>query len=108
MDRININLDWYNRRSTGLIQTVQLPSYIGFPQQIRNVGELTNRGVEVMVSSQNIRSADFEWTTDFNISFNKNTLSKIYGDSLIDPWSGSYYRYVGEDLNVLKAVTYAA
>ncbi len=106
-DRININFDWYNRRSSGLIQTVQLPSYIGFPQQIRNVGELTNRGVEVMVSSQNIRSADFEWTTDFNISFNKNTLTKIYGDSLIDPWSGSYYRYVGEDLNVLKAVTYA-
>jgi TonB-linked SusC/RagA family outer membrane protein len=106
-DRVNITFDWYKRRSSGLIQTVQLPSYIGFPQQIRNVGELTNRGVEIMVSSQNMRSANFEWTTDFNISFNKNRLTEIYGDSLIDPWSGSYYRYVGEDLNVLKAVTYA-
>jgi TonB-linked SusC/RagA family outer membrane protein len=106
-NRININFDWYNRRSSGLIQTVQLPSYIGFPQQIRNVGELTNHGIEVMVSSQNIQSRDFEWTTDFNISFNKNKLTKIYGDSLIDPWTGSYYRYIGEDLNVLKAVIYA-
>lgn len=106
-NRININVDWYNRRSSDLIQTVQLPSYIGFPQQIRNIAELTNKGIEIMVSSINMRTSGFEWTTDFNISFNKNTLTKIYNDSLIDPWSGSYYRYVGEDMNVLKAVRYA-
>ncbi|HEY0678286.1 MAG TPA: SusC/RagA family TonB-linked outer membrane protein [Chitinophagaceae bacterium] len=105
-NRIDINVDWYNRRSTDLIQTVQLPSYIGFPQQIRNIAELKNTGVEILISSQNIKSGSFLWDTDFNISFNKNELTKIYNDSLIDPWSGSFYRYVGEDLNVLKAVTY--
>lgn len=105
--RIDLDIDWYNRRSVNLIQTVQLPSYIGFPQQVRNVAELSNRGVEITVSSVNIKKGGFEWTTDFNISFNKNRLSKIYGDSLLDNWSRNYYRYKGEDLNVMKAIPYA-
>lgn len=105
--RIDLNVDLYNRRSADLIQAVQLPSYIGFPSQTRNIGELTNKGIEVAIGSTNIKNKAFEWTTDFNISFNKNKLTKIYGDSLRDPWSGSYYRYVNEDLNVLKAVIYA-
>jgi len=105
--RIDITFDWYNRLSKNLIQTVPLPSYIGFASQTRNVGEVTNRGVEIAITSQNIKSKNFEWVTNFNISFNKNRLSKIYGDSLIDPWSASFYRYKGEDLTVLKAVIFA-
>ena len=105
--RIDITVDWYNRLSKNLIQTVSLPSYIGFASQTRNIGEVVNKGIEIAVSSQNIKSQNFEWTTDFNISFNKNKLTKIYGDSLIDPWSGSFYRYKGEDITVLKAVIFA-
>lgn len=105
--RIDLTIDWYKRRSKNLIQTVPLPSYIGFASQTRNVGEIENTGIEITLSSLNIKQKDFEWATDFNISFNKNRLTKIYGDSLIDPWSRSYYRYAGEDLNVLKAVIYA-
>jgi TonB-linked SusC/RagA family outer membrane protein len=105
--RVNLSVDWYNRLSKNLIQTVQLPSYIGFPSQVRNIGELKNTGLEIVLSTVNIKTNDFEWTTDFNISFNTNKLVKIYGDSLIDPWSASFYRYAGEDINVLKAVKFA-
>lgn len=105
--RVNLSVDWYNRRSKGLIQNSLLPSYIGFPSQTRNIGELKNTGLEFMLSSLNVKSGDFSWSTDFNISFNTNKLVKLYGDSLIDSWTGSYYRYVGEDLNVLKAIKYA-
>lgn len=104
--RVNLSFDYYNRRSANLLQTVNLPSYIGFPSQIRNIGELTNKGFEFVLSTQNIKSKDFEWTTDFNISFNKNKLTKIYGDSLRDGFAGNYYRYVGEDINVLRAIKY--
>lgn len=104
--RIHLSVDWYNRLSKRLIQNVLLPSYIGFPSQTRNIGELKNTGLEIMLSSLNVKAGDFNWSTDFNISFNKNKLLKIYGDSLLDPWARSYYRYVGEDLNVLKAIKY--
>jgi len=57
--------------------------------------------------TENIRTKDFSWTTDININFNRNELTKIYGDSLLDSYSGNYYRYKGEDINVLKAIVYA-
>ena len=104
--RINLSIDLYKRRSTDLLQSVSLPSYIGFPSQIRNIGELTNKGLEITLSTENIKSKNFDWITDFNISFNKNKLTKIYGDSLRDGFAGTYYRYEGEDINVLRAIKY--
>lgn len=105
-NRINLSVDLYNRRSAGLLQTVTLPSYQGALGQIRNVGELQNRGIDVLLSTVNVKGP-FTWTTDFNISFNKNKLTKIYGDSLIDGFTNSYYRYKGEDVNTLRAIIYA-
>lgn len=104
--RIHLSVDVYNRRSSGLLQTVSLPSYIGFSTQIRNIGELTNKGVELMLSTVNVQTKNFKWIFDGNISFNQNKLTSIYGDSLKDGYSGGYYRYIGEDINVLKAVRY--
>ncbi|MBS1602901.1 MAG: SusC/RagA family TonB-linked outer membrane protein [Bacteroidetes bacterium] len=104
--RIHLTVDYYNRRSSGLLQTVSLPSYVGFTSQIRNIGELTNRGVDLTLTTENIQTKNFSWTTDFNISFNRNTLTKIYGDSLKDGFSGAYYRYKGDDINTLRAIKY--
>lgn len=104
--RIDLTVDVYNRRSSGLLQTVQLPSYLGSLSQIRNVGELINRGIDVQISTVDLQSKVFRWTTDFNISFNRNRLSRIYGDSLRDGFTGSYYRYEGEDINTLRAIKY--
>jgi TonB-linked SusC/RagA family outer membrane protein len=105
--RINLSVDLYSRRSAGLLQTVTLPSYQGSLSQIRNVGELTNRGVDVLLSTLNVQAGAFSWNTDFNISFNANKLTKLYGDSLRDTYSGGYYRYKGEDINTLRAIKYA-
>lgn len=105
--RIHLSVDYYNRRSSGLLQTVSLPSYIGFSSQIRNIGELTNRGVDLTLTTENIQTKNFSWTTDFNISFNRNRLTKIYGDSLKDASTGAYYRYKGDDINTLRAIKYA-
>lgn len=104
--RINLTVDFYNRQSKGLIQNVTLPTYQGSLTQIRNVGELRNRGVDILLSTTNIQHKNFSWTTDFNISFNANKLVRIYGDSLRDGFTGSYYRYTGEDINTLKAITF--
>ncbi len=106
-NRVNLTVDFYNRRSSGLLQNATLPSYQGSLTQLRNIGELKNRGIDIILSTTNIRSRDFSWTTDFNISFNTNKLTKLYGDSLLDNFTGSYYRYIGEDINTLRAIQYA-
>lgn len=105
-NRVTLNVDVYNRTSKGLLQTVTLPTYQGGLTQVRNVGELQNRGIDINVSTVNIQKRNFSWTTDFNISFNQNKLVRLYGDSLRDAFTASYYRYVGEDINNLKAINY--
>ncbi|WP_316846643.1 SusC/RagA family TonB-linked outer membrane protein [Pedobacter psychrodurus] len=104
--RVNLSIDLYDKDSKNLLQNVALPSYVGFSSQYRNVGEIRNRGIDLQLNTENIRSKDFSWTMNFNISFNKNKLVSIKGDSLIDGYSGSYYRYVGDDINTLKAIKY--
>ena len=104
--RINLSLDVYNKDSKNLLQVVSLPSYVGFGTQTRNVGELNNKGLDIMLSSANIQSKDFEWNMSFNVSFNKNKIVSLQGDSIIDGWSRSYYRYIGEDINTMRAIKY--
>lgn len=75
--RLNIAIDAYYKKTTDLLFTIQLPKHINLPGGItRNDGGMTNKGLEFSVSSDNIRG-EFSWTTDFNISFNRNKLSQI-------------------------------
>lgn len=105
--RISINLDLYHKRSDGLLQNVTLPSAQGSLTQYQNVGQIVNKGLELMLNAHVIKSKDFNWHSSLNISFNKNQITKLYQDSLIDSYSGTYYRNIGEDINVIKAIEFA-
>lgn len=105
-DRVNLSVDVYNKDSKNLLQSVTLPSYVGFTTQYRNVGALRNRGIDLQLNTENVKSKDFSWTMSFNISFNQNKMLTIQGDSLKDGFTGAYYRYVGDDINTLKAIKY--
>lgn len=76
-DRISATFDWYNRLSSDLITSRQLPLETGFLLTPVNYGELTNRGVEFSVTTRNIDTKDWSWATSFNISRNKNTINKV-------------------------------
>lgn len=106
-NRINLSADIYHKRSDGLLQQVSLPSAQGALTQYQNVGQIVNRGIEVSLSTHNVKSAHFNWHTSFNFSYNKNKLTRLYQDSLLDSYSRSYYRKIGEDINVIKAIQFA-
>ena len=75
--RLTFALDAYYKKTTDLLLTVSLPDNVNLPGGItRNDGEMTNKGMEFSVSSQNFRGK-FQWDTDFNISFNRNKLTKL-------------------------------
>lgn len=75
--RLTLSVDAYYKKTTDLLLTVSLPDNVNLPGGItRNDGEMTNKGIEFNLSSQNFRG-EFQWTTDFNISFNKNRLTKL-------------------------------
>jgi TonB-linked SusC/RagA family outer membrane protein len=85
-NRLTLALDYYYKLTTDLLMTVDLPSSAG-GDIVRNGGEMTNKGFEFSANSRNLTGA-FQWDTDFNISFNRNKLTKLeltptYSDAVL-------------------------
>ncbi len=76
-EAIDLQLNYYNKLTTGLLANVPFPYTTGFATATKNVGEMRNRGFEVSITSQNVKSTNFSWTTNFNIGFNKNTILSL-------------------------------
>lgn len=79
-NRVGLTLDVYKNNTRDLLLQVPQPLSVGFEERWQNIGEIENKGIELTLSTVNIRSGDFEWNTDFNISFNKNTLAGLPSD----------------------------
>ncbi len=76
-DRIVVNADVYLKETQNLLFTRQLPWTSGFSSiSNENVGSMENRGIDLGISTVNIDGA-FRWTTDFNISFNRNKITSL-------------------------------
>lgn len=74
--RINFSLDVYYSKTRDLLLNVPIPVLTGFQSTLTNIGELQNKGVEFQLSTKNL-TGDFKWTTDFNISANRNEVLKL-------------------------------
>lgn len=75
--RVKLILDYYTKTTTDLLLDAQLPYSSGFVSFTQNVGEMINRGWEFTVSTLNVESRNFNWTTDFNISYNENEVTGL-------------------------------
>lgn len=94
-NRIGLTLDYYNIDTKDLILgDSSAPQYIGFANltSLRNVGEINNQGFEVTLSTKNIVTKDFSWTTDLNWSRNRNKIVKLVGgqDVFLDSSPSSF------------------
>jgi len=76
-NRINATIDVYHNITKNLLLQVSLPLSEGFETRWENIGQIENNGVEFTLNTINIQSRSFTWTTDFNISFNKNILGGL-------------------------------
>ncbi len=80
-ERINLTVDAFIKDSKDLLLAQSLSLVSGFSSQWQNVGKLRNKGIEISLNTVNINRRHFSWTTDFNISFIRNTLEALAGDS---------------------------
>lgn len=69
---INVSADYYYRKSTDLIGTRMLPLETGFSSTIINWASMQNEGLEVALTTRNIRTKHFTWHTNLNLGFNSN------------------------------------
>lgn len=76
-NRITFTADAYYKYTTNLLMNVPLPDGLDFSHIYRNEGEMENKGLEFSLNTRNMEQKDFSWTTDFNISFNRNKVTKL-------------------------------
>ena len=105
-NKINVTFDYYDRRTTGIIMDVPVPAEFGLDAYKDNVGEMSNRGVEVILSYNN-KWGDWSFGATGNFSYNKNELldlglSPDAGGVTADPNNGNKVRKIGEALNTYR------
>ena len=98
-NRLRGTFDYYNRKSHDVLLAVPLSRTSGFNTSLQNIGVLVNKGLEATISSDNFKSDNgLNWTTDFNVSYNKNEVTALYKNQ--DIAGGTLGRTsVGQPLN---------
>ncbi|MFN3555014.1 MAG: SusC/RagA family TonB-linked outer membrane protein [Bacteroidales bacterium] len=79
-ERIAVSLDYYHNVTRDLLFNRPVSMTSGFGSITSNIGELENKGVEIAINTVNVRTSDFEWTSRFNLSHNKNKILSLYKD----------------------------
>lgn len=75
-DAVYIELDYYNANTTDLLLNVPVPMSSGFTSELRNIGEVNNRGFEANLTLQN-RAKEFGWAISGNFSTNRNEVISL-------------------------------
>jgi len=77
-NRITGSVDYYIRKTSKLLEQINEPAGTNFSAFITsNVGNMENKGVEFNVTGQAIRTKDLSWDMNFNIAYNKNTITNL-------------------------------
>ncbi len=104
-DRLTLTFDYYNNDINKLIQAAPISLTTGFGTITENVGAMRNRGEEISIKGTPFQTRDFTWTTNFNIAFNKNTVTALVNHA---SYVNSVYHVVeGQDYYTYYARAYA-
>ena len=75
--RLGIDLTFYNRKTTNDIVQTTISTASGYNQAVLNVGELSNKGIELLLSGTPVKTADFGWRTSYNVAYNKSQVVRL-------------------------------
>lgn len=82
--RLILTADYYNKKTIDLLLQSPIPGSSGYTTVLKNVGSLQNRGFEFTASSKNIEAPNLTWSTDFNISLNRNKVLNVNDGIIYD------------------------
>lgn len=106
-NRINFELDWYSRRNYDLIGLATTQGLGGQIQKYGNIATMKSSGIEISLTTTNIRTRDFTWTTNFIYSHTKNEVTELETSKrIIDLVSGSGFAQEGYPVRSLFSIPF--
>ena len=79
-ERISFTADYYYKRTKDLLLNATLAPSMGFLTAYKNVGSVSNTGIELTLDTENLRTRNFNWSSNFNIAFNRNKVLALNED----------------------------
>jgi TonB-linked SusC/RagA family outer membrane protein len=106
-NRISGSIDYYNNLTTKALFSTQVSRTSGFTSVTDNVASIRNRGVELLLNTVNVDYKGFRWETNFNFSYNLNTVLSLSNgqDLIVSPGANTALK-VGMPINTFYAVPF--
>jgi TonB-linked SusC/RagA family outer membrane protein len=94
-NRISITADYYYKKTSDLLLDASLPASAGYLTGFKNIGTVSNSGIEFSLNTVNFQTNKFTWSTSFNIAFNRNKLVDLNGEqnslgTRITSWNSNF------------------
>lgn len=78
--RLSLTADWFRHRSSNQLISSSLPDQTGFTSIIRNIpAVIQNKGLELSITSVNVKGKDFSWNATLNVTVQRNKLLAFEG-----------------------------
>ena len=106
-NRINVEFDWYRRNNFDLIGYVQTMGVGGQTTKLANDATMESTGCEFTISTVNIKTKDFKWTTDWIFGWAENTITKLDSRSQVFQLVNGYGRMEGRPVGALYSIPFA-
>lgn len=112
-NRLSGSIDAYHKKTTNLLVNRSILQVQGYNQTnvTSNIGQLNNDGLELSLTSKNIKGNNFNWSTTGNFFFNRNRLVHLYGPTTTTDANGNTITteaddpannwFIGKDINVI-------
>jgi TonB-linked SusC/RagA family outer membrane protein len=101
-NRITGEFDYYVKETEDLLLSVQIPSSSGFGTTLRNVGNMENKGWELVINTFNT-TGPLSWSSNFNIASNQNTVTNLDGQTITAGLAGINRAMEGYSIGVMYA-----
>ncbi len=103
-NRLGGTVEIYNMDTRDLLVQRSLPTMTGFTSVWTNLGATNNKGLEITLNTVNVRTGDFEWSSGFMFSANRNKIVHLYrsdtdGDGKEDDDLGNRW-FIGKPMNI--------
>ncbi|TKG93741.1 TonB-dependent receptor [Puteibacter caeruleilacunae] len=99
-NKLMVTVDAYYKKTTDMLMKVPTPITSGFNKYMTNIGSMENKGLEIALNGAIINKKDFTWSSNFNISFNRNKVLSLGQDQEYMAVNGYSRVIVGQPVGI--------
>jgi len=107
--KLSGSLEYFNRRTTDMLMAFPVAASLGYSSFYKNVGDMSNSGVELDLNANIFNKKNFQWDVNVNFSYLRNRITKLHDDvktgTSYDANGKEYKGYVSGDYFIAEGTS---